>query len=84
MAYVLVIGASGGIGRATLSAALDAGHRVRAFSRSAHTLHLDHDRLEKCRGDAKKAADAMDKFEYIAGGGGDGEGSFEFNLGIGE
>lgn len=34
--------------------------------------------------DAKKAADAMDKFEYIAGGGGDGEGSFEFNLGLGE
>jgi uncharacterized protein YbjT (DUF2867 family) len=68
VAYVLVIGASGGIGRATLSAALDAGHRVRAFSRSADTLYLDHDRLEKCRGDAKNAADidaALDGIDVV-------------------
>ena len=34
--------------------------------------------------DAKKVADAMDEFDYIAGGDGDGENSFEFNLGLGE
>jgi len=68
VAYVLVIGASGGIGRETLTAALDAGHRVRAFSRSADTFDLRHDRLDTCRGDATNVADidaALDGIEVV-------------------
>lgn len=57
MADILVIGASGGIGRAVLTPALDAGHRVRAFSRSIGGLALDHPQLEKWPGDATKDAD---------------------------
>lgn len=56
MAHVLVIGASGGIGRETLSAALDAGHRVRAFSRSANEIDLENSYLEKHSGDAMNEA----------------------------
>uniref|UniRef100_UPI003568F227 NAD(P)H-binding protein n=1 Tax=Methyloceanibacter sp. TaxID=1965321 RepID=UPI003568F227 len=56
MAHVLVIGASGGIGRETLSAALDAGHRVRAFSRSANEIDLENNYLEKHSGDAMNEA----------------------------
>jgi hypothetical protein len=33
--------------------------------------------------DAVKAADLMDKFEYIGAGGSDGDGTFELNLGLG-
>jgi putative NADH-flavin reductase len=54
--HVLVIGASGGIGRETLSAALDAGHRVRAFSRSANEIDLENSYLEKHSGDAMNEA----------------------------
>ena len=56
MAHVLVIGASGGIGRETLSAALDAGHRVRAFSRSANEIDVENSYLEKRSGDAMNEA----------------------------
>lgn len=56
MAHVLVIGASGGIGRETLSAALNAGHRVRAFSRSANEIDLENNYLEKHSGDAMNEA----------------------------
>ena len=56
MAHVLVIGASGGIGRETLSAALDAGHRVRAFSRSANEIDLENSYLKKHSGDAMNEA----------------------------
>lgn len=33
--------------------------------------------------DAVKAADLMDKFEYVGAGGSDGDGTFELNLGLG-
>lgn len=68
MAHVLVIGASGGIGRETLSAALDAGHRVRAFSRSANEIDLESSELEKRPGDAMKATDvdaALDGIDVV-------------------
>lgn len=68
MAHVLVIGASGGIGRETLSAALDAGHRVRAFSRSANEIDLESSELEKRPGDAMKATDvdaALDSIDVV-------------------
>lgn len=52
MAHVLVIGASQGIGLETVRAALKAGHRVRAFARSADRIELSAPNLERCRGDA--------------------------------
>ena len=51
MAAVLIIGASRGIGLATVNAALKAGYSVRALSRSASTIRLQT-KLEKLDGDA--------------------------------
>jgi NAD(P)-dependent dehydrogenase (short-subunit alcohol dehydrogenase family) len=40
MAQVLIIGASKGIGLETTRQALEAGHRVRAFARSAADIRI--------------------------------------------
>jgi putative NADH-flavin reductase len=53
MATVLIIGASKGIGLATVQAALRAGHSVCALARSATAIRVDHPRLEKVDGDAR-------------------------------
>lgn len=55
MARILVIGGSGGIGLETVRLALERGHRVRAFARSASRIDLDHPHLEKFDGDALDA-----------------------------
>lgn len=52
MASILIIGASRGIGLETVKAALEAGHKVRAFARSASRIALQHENLEKHDGDA--------------------------------
>lgn len=52
MSFVLVIGASHGIGLETVKRALAAGHRVRAMARTAAGIPLQHERLEKFTGDA--------------------------------
>ena len=52
MATVLIIGASRGIGLATVNAALKAGYSVRALSRSASAIRLQDPKLEKMNGDA--------------------------------
>jgi putative NADH-flavin reductase len=57
MARVLIIGASRGIGLEAVRQALDAGHAVRAFSRSASRLAISHPVLEKVNGDALSKAD---------------------------
>ncbi|MBY0296882.1 MAG: NAD(P)H-binding protein [Methylobacterium sp.] len=57
MAHVLVIGASQGIGLETVRAALAAGHRVRAFARSAHRIALSDPNLERFAGDALNGPD---------------------------
>jgi putative NADH-flavin reductase len=57
MAHILVIGARGGIGREVTGAALNAGHRVRAFSRSADKGISKTDKLEPWPGDATKESD---------------------------
>src|SRR5215210_625526 len=57
MAHVLVIGASKGIGLETTKAALAAGHRVRAFARSAASMGLSEPNLECFTGDAVDAGD---------------------------
>ncbi len=55
VATVLIIGASRGIGLATVKAALKAGHAVRALARSARAIAVEHERLEKMAGDALDA-----------------------------
>ena len=52
MATVLIIGASRGIGLATVNAALKAGYSVRALSRSASAIRFHAPKLEKLDGDA--------------------------------
>jgi putative NADH-flavin reductase len=59
MVFLLVIGASRGIGYETAKRALAAGHHVRALARSASAMSLDHPRLEKVEGDALDAASMM-------------------------
>lgn len=65
---ILIIGASKGIGLETVKAALEAGHGVRAFSRSAHRIAIEDDRLEKFDGDALDTSDiraALDGVEAV-------------------
>lgn len=57
MARVLVIGASRGVGLATVEQALAAGHEVRAMARSADRIPLQHERLAKVTGDALSPRD---------------------------
>lgn len=54
---VLVVGATGGTGRATVEALLERGFRVTAFSRHAESLDIDSDRLTRINGDATNPAD---------------------------
>lgn len=54
---VLIIGASKGIGLETTRQALEAGHFVRAFARSAASIDLSGPKLEKVPGDALKSQD---------------------------
>lgn len=68
MARVLIIGASKGIGLATTRQALEAGHRVRAFSRSAAGNAMSNVNLERIRGDALDSRDitaALDGMEVV-------------------
>ena len=55
--HILVIGATKGIGLAVTDEALERGHRVRAFARSAKEMARDHPRLEKRSGDATDEGD---------------------------
>ncbi len=54
---VLVIGATGGTGRATIDALLERGHRVTAFSRHAESLELDSEQVTLRNGDATNPDD---------------------------
>lgn len=57
MATLLVMGASAGIGLAATRLALERGHGVRAFARNAQRIPLQHPRLEKFSGDARRPDD---------------------------
>ncbi|TNC10810.1 NAD(P)-dependent oxidoreductase [Methylobacterium terricola] len=65
MSHLLVIGASQGIGLETVKAALAAGHRVRAFARSAGRIALSDPNLERFPGDALSAPDVAGALEGI-------------------
>lgn len=52
---IAIIGASRGIGLETVKAAVDAGHQVRAMSRSG--VAIDSPRLTQVKGDATRRAD---------------------------
>ena len=52
---VLVLGATGGSGRAAVAELLARGHRVTAFARRA--LDMEHERLRVVQGDALVASD---------------------------
>jgi len=54
---VLVVGATGGTGQATVDVLLNDGHRVTAFARSATTLANGSERLITINGDATNAAE---------------------------
>lgn len=55
MHKLLIIGASGGIGRRTVERALADGHAVRAVARRASAIDIDDPQLEKCDIDATDA-----------------------------
>ncbi len=57
MAHVLVIGASRGIGLQTVMQALEHGHDVREFARSASGMKISDPRLEKFSGNALESGD---------------------------
>lgn len=73
MTKLLIMGASRGIGLATVRAALEAGIEVRAFARGAEQIAVEHPQLEKCSGDAlepddvKKALAGMDVVVQVLG-----------------
>ena len=54
---VLVVGATGGTGRATIDALVKRGHRVTAFSRHAESLENTSDRVRLLNGDATNPDD---------------------------
>lgn len=61
---ILLIGATGRTGRATIEALLSRGHRVTAFSRHSESLEHDSDRLSRMNGDA---TDPRDVERAVAG-----------------
>lgn len=65
MAHILVMGASHGIGLETVKAALKAGHRVRAFARSAAGIAIADPGLERFPGNALDAGDVAAALEGI-------------------
>lgn len=62
---ILIIGASKGIGLETVKAALEAGHGVRAFARSASRIAIEDDRLETFDGDALNVSDVREALTGI-------------------
>lgn len=60
---ILILGATGQLGRHITSRALDAGHGVTAFARNPQTLEIDHPNLSHHAGDAYDARDVLDAVE---------------------
>lgn len=66
MSKILIIGASRGIGLETVKAAIEAGHDVRAFARTASKIPLENALLEKFDGDALSETDVARALEGIS------------------
>src|SRR6056297_1017730 len=62
---ILVIGASRGIGLEAVRQALERGHQVRAFARSAQSIAIESERLEKRTGDATRPDDVKAALEGV-------------------
>jgi putative NADH-flavin reductase len=56
---LLIVGATRGVGLQLVSRALDAGHDVTAFSRTASSLDIQHERLRKIDGTLPQDAAAL-------------------------
>jgi uncharacterized protein YbjT (DUF2867 family) len=73
MKTILIIGASGGIGRETVRLALEAGHRVRAMARNAERIEITDPKLERYSADAtdpvavRAALDGVDAVIHVIG-----------------
>ena len=63
MLKILIIGASSGIGLETVAQGLARGHHIRAMARSALSIAIQHDHLEKFSGDALNAGDVASALE---------------------
>jgi putative NADH-flavin reductase len=56
---LLILGATGGIGRQLVTQALEAGHHVTAFVRSPEKIPTRHDRLRLVKGDVLDGSTAL-------------------------
>jgi len=65
MAHILIIGASRGTGLETVRKALAAGHWTRALARSAATVPIEDERLEKITGDATDRTALLNALEGV-------------------
>lgn len=65
MAHILIVGASRGTGLETVRRGLAASHRIRALARSAATIPITDDRLEKFTGDATDRTALLTALEGI-------------------
>jgi putative NADH-flavin reductase len=63
--HILVIGGSRGIGLECVRYALERGHRVRAFARSAQSIPVEHEMLDKRTGDATQPDDVKAALEGV-------------------
>ncbi len=65
MARILIVGASRGTGLQTVRKALAAGHQVRALARSAATIPIEDEKLEKITGDATDKGALLNALEGV-------------------
>jgi len=65
MARILIVGASRGTGLETVRKALAAGHRVRALARSASSIPIENERLERITGDATDRTALLNALEGV-------------------
>ncbi len=65
MTRILIVGASRGLGLETVRKALAAGHRVRALARSASSIPIIDEKLEKVTGDATDRTALVNALEGV-------------------